>query len=84
MPSSMTGNVVIKDDGGNNMGRFLCPNAVMQSFFSKLAEMEVYSIEKADVAELSVEMMEETFLNMQKLKFEIVMKDKVIKGIEHV
>ena len=41
--------------------------------------MEVYSIEKADVAELSVEMMEETFLNMQKFKFEIVMKDKVIK-----
>lgn len=35
MPSSMTGNVVIKDDGGNNMGRFLCPNAVMQSFFFK-------------------------------------------------
>lgn len=33
---------------------------------------------------LSVKMMEEKLLNLQKLKFEIYMTDKAIKGIEHV
>lgn len=84
MPSSTTSSVVIEDDAGNNIGRFYCPDNAMRSFFTKLAEMQVYSIEKADITELSVEMMEETLLNLQKLKFEIYMTDKVIKGIEHV
>ena len=84
MASCMTSSVVIEDDQGNNIGRFYCPHNAMQSFFTKLADLQVYSIEKADISELSVEMMEETLLNFQKLKFEIYMTDKVIKGIEHV
>ena len=84
MAANTTSNIVIKDDDGNNIGRFYCPNAVMQSFFSKLSEMQLFSIEKADLAELSVEMMEETMLNLKKVKFEVVAKDKIIKQIEHL
>ena len=84
MAANTTSNIVIKDDDGNNIGRFYCPNAVMQSFFSKLSEMQLFSIEKADLAELSIEMMEETMLNLKKVKFEVVAKDKIIKQIEHV
>lgn len=36
MVTSTASNIVIKDDDGNNIGRFYCPNAVMQSFFAKL------------------------------------------------
>ena len=84
MAASTTSNIVIKDDDGNNIGRFYCPNSVMQSFLSKLSEMQLFSIEKADLVELSVEMMEETMLNLKKVKFEVVTKDKIIKQIEHV
>lgn len=46
----------------------------MQSFFSKLSEMQLFSIEKADLAKLSAEMIEEMMLNLKNVKFE-VMKD---------
>ena len=50
----------------------------MQPFFSKLSEMQLFSIKKADLAEISAEMIEETMLNLKKVKFEVVMKDKII------
>ena len=81
MAASTTSNIVIKDDDGNNIGRFYCPNAVMQSFFSKLSEMQLFSIERADLAELSLEMMEETMLNLKKVKFEVVTKDKLLNTL---
>ena len=74
MAASTTSNIVIKDDDGNNIGKFYCPNDEMQSFFSKLSEMQLFRIEKAHLAELSVEMMEETMLNLKKVKFEVVYK----------
>ena len=81
MAASTTSNIVIKDDDGNNIGRFYCPNAVMQSFFSKLSEMQLFSIAKADLAEVSVEMMEKTMLNLKKVKFEVVTKDKLLNKL---
>lgn len=80
MASSTASNIVIKDDG-NNIGRFYCPNAVMQSFFAKLSDMQFFSIEEAALAELSVEMMEEIMLNSKNVKIEIVAEDNVIKEI---
>ena len=59
MAASTTSNIVIKDDNGNDIGRFYCPNTEMKSFFSKLS---------ADLAELSEKMMEETMLNLKKVK----------------
>ena len=47
MAASTTSNIVIKDDDGNNIGTFYCPNDVMQSFFSKLSEMQLFRIEKS-------------------------------------
>ena len=44
----------------------------MQSFFSKLSDKQLLSIQKADEAELPVEMIEETMLNLKKVKFEVV------------
>ena len=38
----------------------------MQSFFSKLSDMQLFSIKKADEAKLPVELMEETMLNLKK------------------
>ena len=64
MASSTASNIVIKDDG-NNIGRFYCPNAVMQSFFATLSDMQLFSIEEAALAELSVEMIEEIMLNLR-------------------
>ena len=81
MASSTASNIVIKDDG-NNIGRFYCPNnAVMQSFFAKLSDMQLFSIEEAALAELSVEMMEKIMLNLKNVKIEIVAEDNVIKKI---
>ena len=74
-------NIVIIDDDGNNIGRFYCPNVVMQSFFAKLSDMQLFSIEEADMAELSVEMMEEIMLNLKNVKIEIVAEDNIIKEI---
>ena len=81
MAARTTSNIVIKDDDGNNIGRFYCPNDVMQSFFSTLSEMQLLRIEKAHLAELSVEMMEETMLNLKKVKFEVVTKDKLLNKL---
>ena len=53
----------------------------MQSFLSKLSDMQLFSIKKADEAELPVELMEETMLNLKKEKFEVVTQDKIIKLI---
>ena len=64
--------IILADIIGNNIGRFYCPNAVMQSFFAKLSDMQLFSIEEADLAELSVEMMEEIMLNLKNVKIEIV------------
>ena len=47
MAASTTSNIVIKDDDGNNIGKFYCPNDEMQSFFSKLSEMQLFRIEKS-------------------------------------
>lgn len=80
MASSTASNIVIKDDG-NNIGRFYCPNAVMQSFFATLSDMQLFSIEEAALAELSVEMIEEIMLNLKNVKIEIVAEDNVIKEI---
>lgn len=80
MASSTASNIVIKDDG-NNIGRFYCPNAVMQSFFAKLSDMQLFSIEEAALAELSVEMKEEIMLTLKNVKIEIVAEDNVIKEI---
>lgn len=80
MASSTASNIVIKDDG-DNIGRFYCPNAVMQSFFAKLSDMQLFSIEEVALAELSVEMMEEIMLNLKNVKIEIVAEDNVIKEI---
>lgn len=80
MASSTASNIVIKDDG-NNIVRFYCPNAVMQSFFAKFSDMQLFNIEEAALAELSVEMMEEIMLNLKNVKIEIVAEDNVIKEI---
>lgn len=80
MASSTASNIVIKDDG-NNIGRFYCPNAVMQSFFAKLSDMQLFSIEEAALAELSVEMKEEIMLTLKNVKIEIVAEENVIKEI---
>lgn len=53
----------------------------MQSFFAKLSDMQLFSIEEAALAELSVEMMEEIMLNLKNVKIEIVAEDNVIKEI---
>ena len=53
----------------------------MQSFFAKLSDMQLFSIEEADLAELSVEMMEEIMLNLKNVKIEIVTEDNIIKEI---
>lgn len=81
MASSTASNIVINDDDGNNIGRFYCPNAVMQSFFAKLSDTQLFSIEEAALAELSVEMMEEIMLNLKNVKIEIFAEDNVIKEI---
>ena len=80
MASSTASNIVIKDDG-NNIGRFYCLNAVMQSFFAKLSDMQLFSIEEAALAELSVEMKEEIMLTLKNVKIEIVAEENVIKEI---
>ena len=81
MATNTASNIVIIDDDGNNIGRFYCPNVVMQSFFAKLSDMQLFSIEEADMAELSVEMMEEIMLNLKNVKIEIVAEDNIIKEI---
>lgn len=43
--------------------------------------MQLFSIEEADLAELSVEMMEEIMLYLKNVKIEIVAEDNIIKEI---
>lgn len=53
----------------------------IQAVFTKLASPSGYTIDK-DVSNLSAEIMEETLLNAQQLRFDFLTDEKIMKSIQ--
>ena len=81
MICSSTTNVIIKNENGENAGCYYCPHSVMQDIFQKISSVDSYTIDK-DVSKLSADVMEDTLLNVPKLRFDVLCEEKVIKAIE--
>ena len=80
MICSSTANLIIKNENGENAGRYYCPHSAMQDIFHKISSADGYTIDK-DVSKLSA-VMEDTLLNVPKLTFDVLSEEKVVKGIE--
>ena len=81
MICNSTANLIIKNENGENAGRYNCPHSAMQDIFHKISSADGYTIDK-DVSKLSADVMEDTLLNVPKLTFDVLSEEKVIKGIE--
>ena len=81
MICSSTANLIIKNENGENAGRYYCPHSAMQDIFHKISSVDGYTIDK-DVSKLSADVMEDTLLNVPKLTFDVLSEEKVVKGIE--
>jgi len=79
--STTTTNIMIKDDNGENMGRFFCPHAVLRNLFQSIASAPGFNIDK-NIDTLSANIMEETLLNVSFLSFQVIMEDKIVKSID--
>ena len=79
--STTTANIMIKDEKGENMGRFFCPHAVLRNLFQAIASAPGFSIDK-NIDTLSANIMEETLLNVSFLAFQVIMDDKVVRSID--
>ena len=78
--SSTTANIMIKDEKGENMGRFFCPHAILSDLFQAIASAPGFNMDK-NIGNLSANIMEETLLNVC-LSFQVIMDDKIVKSIE--
>lgn len=81
MICSSTANIIIRNENGENAGRYYCPHSAMQYIFQKISSADGYTIDK-DVSKLSADVMEDTLLNVPKLAFDVLCEEKVIKAIE--
>ena len=73
--------MIIKNDDGENAGRYYCPYSAMQDLFQKISSADVYTIDK-NVSKLSADVMEDSLLNVLKLTFDVLSEEKVMKSIE--
>ena len=78
--SNTTGVMMIKDEDGQNMGRFFCQHAVLSSLFETIANAPGFSIDK-NIDNLSSNTMELTLLNASKLLFQVITNEKIVKSI---
>lgn len=81
MICSSTANVIIKNEHGENAGRYYCPHSALQDLFQKISSADGYATDK-DVSKLSADFMKDTLLNVTKLTFDVLSEEKVIKSIE--
>ena len=81
--STATANIMIKDEKGENMGRFFCPHAVVSELFQTItiASAPGFNIDK-NIDTLSANIMEETLLNVSFLCFQVIMDNKIVKSID--
>ena len=79
MICNSTANIIIKNENGENAGWYYCPHSAMQDIFQKISSADGYKIDK-DVSKMSA-VMEDTFLNVPKLTFDVLCEEKVIKAI---
>ena len=79
--STTTANIMIKDEKGENMGRFFCPHAVLRNLFQAIASAPGFNMDK-NIDTLSANIMEETLLNVSLLSFQVIMEDKIVKSID--
>lgn len=79
--SSAKANITIKDEKGENIGRLLCPHAVLSYLFQAIASIPKCNIEK-NTDNLSLTIMGETVLNVSHLSCQVTMGDEIVKSIE--
>lgn len=79
--STTTANIMIKEENGENMGRFFCPHAVLRNLFQAIASAPGFNIDK-NIDALTANIMEETLLNISNLSFQVIMDDKIVKSID--
>ena len=73
---------MIKDEKGENMGRFFCPHAVPSDLFQAIAGAPGrFNIDK-NIENLSANIMEETLLNVDNLTFQVITNGKIVKSLE--
>ena len=68
---------MIKDEKGENMGKFFC----LSDLFQAIASAPGFNIDK-NIDNLSANIMEETLLNVSSLSFQVIMDDKIVKSID--
>ena len=67
---------MIKDETGENMGRFFFPHDVLRNLFQAIASAPGFDINK-NIDTLAANIMEETLLNVSSLSFQVIMDDKI-------
>ena len=78
---STKANITIKDEKGENIGRFFCPYAVLSDLFQAIASIPKFNIEK-NTENLILNIMGETVLDVSHLSCQVTMDDKIVKSIE--
>ncbi len=82
MKPTVSANVVIIDDSGNNLGRFQCSGAVLNEMFQSVKETEHYNMEEIDVSKLSRKLISQTLLLVKKTPFKFIKDENIITSME--
>ncbi len=69
--STASGNIVIVDERGQNMGRFKCACAVLNAMFTSISNTQNYNMDETDVAKLSRKIIMNTLLLIKKVSFQV-------------
>ena len=78
----MTSVIITNQSTGECAGRYLCPTKVFDSLFSNLATTVLYNITEKEVAKLSSEMITETLLRLEKVRFTVSRQERIVQSME--
>jgi hypothetical protein len=78
LKKSVSANIVIVDESGENKGRFHCSGQVLNAMLTSVKATQDYNIENTDTLHLPRKMIVETLLQVKKVVFKLAMDDKLV------
>ena len=82
LASSLSANLVIRDDKERNLGSVQCSHAVLNLFFMAISNTSNYNINAKDVNDLTEDMISKTLLLLNKTEFQVCKDQKTITSMK--
>ena len=79
---TVSANLAIINENGENIGRFHCSGAVLNKMFGSVKGTQNDNIEETDTSKLSRKLIIETLLLVKKVSFELIMEENVIASMQ--